>query len=212
MQRVTAGEILDGVWRFEAIHPEWTEEDGGEEGWEPLVGWWAVRAPAGLVLVDPLVDDWEAIDRLVEDHDGCAGIIRTIHWHQRSIAHAAARYHAEVWAGPYRGHPPAPALDHEVSDGDELFGGIVAYEMERDDEIALWLATQRALTFGDAMLRRGEGQLRVCPDSWTQPPGGPPRLRARLRELSELPVEHVLVSHGTEMVGEGRESLRAATT
>jgi glyoxylase-like metal-dependent hydrolase (beta-lactamase superfamily II) len=206
------GEILDGVWRFEARHPEWTEEEGGEDGWEPLVGWWAVRTPGGLVLVDPLIDDWPAIDRRVEVHGGCAGIIRTIHWHERSIAEAATRYHAEVWAKPYLGDRPAPAFDHEVSDGDELFGGIVAYEMERDDEIALWLAAQRALIFGDVMLRRHEGELRVCPDSWTQPRGGPARLRSRLRELTELPIEHVLVSHGQLVLGDGLSSLRAATS
>jgi hypothetical protein len=31
------GEIIDGPWRFEALHPEWTAEEGGEDGWEQSV-------------------------------------------------------------------------------------------------------------------------------------------------------------------------------
>jgi hypothetical protein len=39
----TTGEIIEGLWRFEALHPEWTEGEGGdEEGWEQQVAWWAV--------------------------------------------------------------------------------------------------------------------------------------------------------------------------
>jgi hypothetical protein len=208
----STGEILDGLWRFQAQHPEWTEWDGGEDGWDPVVAWWALTVAAGLVLVDPLIDDWRVVDGLVEVHGGCAGIIRTCHWHQRTIAEAARRYRTEVWAMRYQGDGEGPPFDRELSDREELFDSLVAYELERDDEVGLWLTNQRALIFGDAMLRRGDGQLRVCPDSWTQPPGGPRRLRALLRELTELPVEHVLVSHGPLVVGDGSSSLRAATS
>ncbi len=76
--------------------------------------------------------------------------------------------------------------------------------VERVDEIALWLPAQAALLFGDAMLRRATGQLRLCPNSWTQPNGGPARLRAVLGGLTRFPVEHVLVSHGPLVLGGGR--------
>jgi hypothetical protein len=58
--------------------------------------------------------------------------------------------------------------------------------------------------------RSGAGELRTCPDSWQQPSGGPARLRASLGGLAELPVEHVLVSHGPAVLGNGLVSLRAA--
>jgi glyoxylase-like metal-dependent hydrolase (beta-lactamase superfamily II) len=206
------GQILDGVWRFESVHPEWTEDEGGEEGWDSLVGWWAVGSPAGLVLVDPLVDNWPALDQLVEARGGCAGVIRTCHWHERSVAGAATRYDADVWAGSARLARVSPPHDHSVSDRAQLFEGITAFDVERDDEIALWVAPQRALVFGDAMIRRRTGELRVCPESWTQPPSGPARLRSLLRGLTELPVEHVLVSHGPLVLGDGERSLRAATS
>jgi glyoxylase-like metal-dependent hydrolase (beta-lactamase superfamily II) len=207
-----SGEVLEGVWRFEARHPEWTEDEGGEEGWDPIVSWWALSTPAGIALIDPLIDDWVAIDELVRANGGCAGIIRSCHWHQRSIAEAAVRYHAQVWAAPHSPEGRWPSFDGGLSDRQELFDRIVVLEMERDDEVALWLPTQRALLFGDAMLRGATGRLQVCPESWTQPEAGRARLEALLRELTELPVEHVLVSHGPLVLGDGLPSLRAATS
>jgi hypothetical protein len=62
------------------------------------------------------------------------------------------------------------------------------------------------------MLRTLAGDLRVCPDSWTQPEGGPARLRALLGALTVLPVAHVLVSHGPLVLGGGGASLQGATS
>jgi hypothetical protein len=111
-------EILAGLWRLTAVHPEWEE---GED-WDAEVSWWALRGPDGLVLIDPLVQEWEELDELVQGAGGCAGIIRTLHYHERSIPEAAARYRAEVWAR----RPPAAVsaghLDHAVPDGSALPG------------------------------------------------------------------------------------------
>ena len=212
MSDSTVGEIVEGLWRFEALHPEWTEDEGDEDGWEQNVAWWAVAVARGLVLIDPLVDDWNGLDRLLDDHGGCAGIVRTCHWHQRSIADVAGRYHAEVWAKlDPDGHAPH-AADHAVRDRDELFGELAVFDVERADEMALWLPRQATLVFGDAMIRTNAGELRVCPESWTQPEGGPARLRALLRALASLPVEHVVVSHGPLVLGDGAASLQAATS
>jgi len=59
-------EVLTGVWRDVARHPEWTEDEGGEDGWEPDVAWHAVATNDGLVLVDPLVDGVPVDATLVE--------------------------------------------------------------------------------------------------------------------------------------------------
>lgn len=202
--------ILDGLWRFEALHPEWSEDDGEAEGWEQLVAWWALATPGGVLLIDPLVDDWDATDRLVAGHGGCAGVVRMLHWHERSVAAAAERYKAPVWAlAPGPGVPELPR-DRPLADGGEVTSGVRAFVVERHDEVALWLPRQAALLFADAMLRRPSGELRVCPESWTQPDGGPARLRAVLARLAELPVEHVLVSHGPLVLGGGSAALAAA--
>lgn len=212
MTESTVGEIIEGLWRFEALHPEWTEQEGDEDGWEQSVAWWAVATPRGLVLIDPLVDDWEALDRLLDDQGGCAGVVRTCHWHQRSIADVVSRYHVDVWAKLHRDGGAPHASDHAVRDQDELFDGFRVLDVKRADEIALWLPRQAALVLGDAMLRSSGGQLRVCPDSWTQPEGGPARLRALLRAMTALPAKHVLVSHGPLVLGNGVASVEAATS
>lgn len=203
------GEVIPGLWRYVARHPEWTEDEGGEDGWEPRVAWWAMATDGGLVLIDPLVADWPALDRLVSAHGGCSGIVRTCHWHQRTIPEAADRYGAEVWARPSTSSETNTAFDHAVGDGDEAFGMRVI-AIERIDEIALWLPAQRALVFGDAMIRRGPGELRICPPSWIQPTGGRERLREVLASLTEMPVEHVLVSHGPLVLSDGPTALRDA--
>src|ERR1700729_454135 len=212
MVKSPTGEIVEGLWRFEAIHPEWTEDEGGDEdGWEQQVAWWALATPHGLVLIDPLVDDWDALDQLVADGGGSAGTVRTCHRHQRSVAEVAIRHSAEVWARqPSEGRAAHPC-DHAISDQDELWDELRVLDVERADEIALWLPRQAALVFGDAMIRTRAGDLRICPESWTQPEGGPARLRALLGALTGLPVEHVLVSHGPMVLGGGGASLQAAT-
>jgi glyoxylase-like metal-dependent hydrolase (beta-lactamase superfamily II) len=208
----TTGEIVGGLWRFEALLPDWTENESGEDGWEQQVAWWAVATPRGLVLIDPLVDAWDALDQLVADRGGCAGIVRTCHWHQRSVSDVASRYTAEVWAKQPGGDRVTHASEHAIRNQDELFDELRVFDVERADEIAVWLPRQAALIFGDAMLRTPGGELRVCPESWTQPEGGPARLRALLRALTALPVEHVLVSHGPLVLGGGGASLRTATS
>jgi hypothetical protein len=212
MRQGSTGQILDGLWRFEALHPEWTEDEGGGDGWEQSVAWWAVAAPGGIVLVDPLVDEWDGVDRLMAVEGGCAGVVRTCVWHQRSIGDVARRYEVEVWARPHPDDRVRHAFDHAVSDHEELFDVLRVIDVERADEIALWLPRQRALLFGDAMIRTESGELRVCPESWTQPTGGPARLRRLLGALADLPVEHVLVSHGPLLLGSGLASLRHATS
>lgn len=112
----TVGEIVEGLWRFEAQHPEWAEDEGDEDGWEQSVAWWAVAVAAGVVLIDPLVDDWEALDRLLDARAGCASVVRTCPWHQRSIADVVGRYDVEVWAKLHPdGRAPYP-IDHVVCD------------------------------------------------------------------------------------------------
>jgi hypothetical protein len=201
----SAEEILAGLWRFTARHPEWDQD----EDWDPEVAWWAALRPGGLVLIDPLVADWSELDRLVELAGGCAGILRTVFFHERSIAEASRRYRVEVWARrPPANVPPKP-FDHAVGE-EQLPGDLHAFDVLRDDEVAIWLPEQHALAFGDAMVRDPEGHLSMCPESWVKRVGGWPALRERLAPLAELEPQHVLVSHGPLVLGDGAESLPRA--
>jgi hypothetical protein len=156
MSESAVGEIIEGLWRFEALLPEWTEEESGEDGGEQSVAWWVIETPDGLVLVDPLVDDWEALDRLLADRGGCAGVIRTCHWHQRSIPEAGKRYNAQVWARCDSGGRAHHAFDLAVTDRDQLFDAVVVLDVERADTrpLAPLAARSSACAACDHSLRR----------------------------------------------------------
>jgi len=60
----TLEEIRPGLHRWTALHPEWSEDHGGVEGWEREVASVAYAGADALVLIDPIVvdDDWGEID------------------------------------------------------------------------------------------------------------------------------------------------------
>ena len=85
-----------------------------------------------------------------------------------------------------------------------------AIDALRADEVLYWLPEQRALVTGDVILGARDGGVRVCPDSWLPEKTSPQQFRKALRSVLDLPVEHVLVSHGEPVLGGGRNALRRA--
>ena len=110
--------------------------------------------------------------------------MRACHWHQRSIDEVVSRYPAPVWARRDPDGNVRHALDDAVEDRQVLFDRLRIIDAERADEVALWLPHQRALVFGDEMIRSAPGELRIRPESWTQPEGGSARLRSLLAGLT----------------------------
>ena len=48
-------ELVPGLWRWTAPHPDWSpEDDEGGEGWARDVGCLYLETPRALVLFDPL--------------------------------------------------------------------------------------------------------------------------------------------------------------
>ena len=78
-----------------------------------------------------------------------------------------------------------------IDPGDGLPGGLVAlYDGRGRDETPVWVPEQRALVFADA-LTAPHGELLVWDTAWHEQ-----RVLPALRELLELPFEHVIVAHG----------------
>jgi hypothetical protein len=200
-----AKEILPGLWRFTAIHPEWKAGDD----WEPVVAWWAVQTDRGLLLIDPLVDDWQELDGLIVHAGGCAGIARTCAWHQRSLAEAADRYAASVWARPSADPEAQRPFDRAIAPGEPLPGDLLVLEAVMDTEVTIWSAPHRALMVADVLIRDADGALSLCPESWIENQGGYEAVKEGLTDLLELGVENVLVSHGPLVLGRGLEELAA---
>ena len=194
-------QIAEGLWRWTTTHPEWRPD----ADWPAEVGCVFYEGPDTVVLVDPLVpvepDQRErflaALDRDVERAGRPLEIALTVHWHRRSIDELAERFGARIWTG--ESGEPSP-------------GGVEPIEADRKDEVLLWIAEHRALVAGDVLLGDDEGGVRLCPADWLPRGTTTADLREALRPVLELPVERVIVSHGTPVLEGAKEALSRALT
>ena len=183
-------EIVPGLRRWTSWHDHWEED----------VGSVAVDTPDGLVLIDPL-DPPPELGRP-------AHVLVTVYWHAREAAGLKAR----TWA-PSRSLRPLANRGVEAENAaDGLPGGIRAFPTARAAEAVYWLPEPRALVVGDVLLGAGakpratDEALRLCPERWLGK-ATHDDLRESLRPLLDLPVEHVLVSHGAPVLGGGKAAL-----
>src|SRR6185503_1371824 len=114
--------LAEGLWRWTALHPEWTPGQGGSDGWNQEVSCLYLEAPDHVVLIDPLVPGderdrfFEALDRDVERARRPVALVLSLYDHERSVGELRDRYDAEVWAPAERmerietpvAHPFAP--------------------------------------------------------------------------------------------------------
>jgi hypothetical protein len=182
-------EIAPGLYHWSAPHPSWDPdgEPGSADDWPQEVGSTLWRG----VFIDPQVPDslWPELDALV---DGPVVVLTTIRFHGRSRDAVLSRY----------------------GGGETLPDGVEAFPMDGFQETIYWLPEPRALVPGDLLIGDGEGGIRMCPESWLRAylPGGASaaELREALRPLLELPVEHVLASHWSPVIGRGHAALERA--
>jgi hypothetical protein len=182
-------DVAPGLWLWRVEHPDW--KPGLE--WQPLVASTVVESRSEVALLDPLAppDDTRAVwERLDAKPPTMVVVLKPDH--VRDVDLFVRRYGARAF-GPdvfFRGDAPETELEL-VLPGWELPGGLVAlYDGRGRNEAPLWLPEQRALVFADG-LTAPEGELLVWGTPWHEK-----RVLPALRELLELPFEHVIVSHG----------------
>ena len=212
----TPERLTDGVWRWTARHPEWHPGDFGSE-----VASFAVAANGDLLLIDPLLppESLAVLDLI----DGLLGkrlaILISVPYHVRSSEELWRCYRDQtdctIW-----GHAACAkrlgdrAGFREIELGVPLPTGVSAHAIGRPrrQETPLYLPSQRALAFGDAVAEV-DSKLRV----WST--GKVDDRRARwyrerfnptLEPLLELEFDRVLVTHGQPVMADGRAELRAA--
>jgi hypothetical protein len=196
-------ELRPGLYRWEARHPDAdpSPDPGSPADWGPDVGSVAYAADDALVLVDPLVpeereDLQRELDALVESHARPVVILTTLAFHRRSRDRLANRYRAST----SRAKRSLPSVVETI-------------QIKGAGETMVWLPDHRALIPGDRLLGDDAGGVRPCPESWLRYlPSGmrQPELREALRPLLDLPVEMVLVSHGTPVLADGRDAIARA--
>jgi len=182
---VEVRDVAPGLWLWRQPHPDWS----GSDEWDPLVSSFV----AGTTLFDPLAPppaEREVWDRLAATPPERAIVLKPDHVRDIDLF---VRWFGVRAYGPalfWPGDVPKTPLEY-LEPGAELPGGLKALHDGRGkQETPVYVHEQRALVFADAMTAP-HGELLVWATPWHVE-----RTLPALRELLELPFEHVLVSHG----------------
>lgn len=182
-------DVAPGLWIWRLEHPGWAPH----VSWEPPVTSTCVESGGEVALLDALAPPEDAIEiweRLDARPPTVVVVLKPDH--VRDVDLFVRRYGARAF-GPdlfFGGDAPETELEW-IGEGSVLPGGLVAlYDGRGRNETPLWLPEQRVLVFADALTER-DGELVVWGTPWHEK-----RVLPALRELLDLPFEHVIISHG----------------
>jgi glyoxylase-like metal-dependent hydrolase (beta-lactamase superfamily II) len=205
-------ELRPGLWHWEAPHPEWR----AGEPWDQVVSSYAIDVSKRLLLFDPMPLPSE-IDALVADRE--TAVVLTCPWHERATQTLVERLGLPVYtplpdtaeylmraygltaeqAGD--GSPDLVWLLKEgkgdarpYAAGDRLPVGVEAFPGQKPNDMVLWIESHATVIAGDTLVDFGDG-LHINP-RWLGPDVTREQVVEGLRPLLELPVEHVLATHG----------------
>jgi glyoxylase-like metal-dependent hydrolase (beta-lactamase superfamily II) len=204
-------ELEPGLWHWQASHPDWREG----EPWDQMVSSYAIDDGGRLLLFDPL-----GVPREIEDlaADRETSIVLTCPWHERDSRGLVQRLDAPVYS-------PAPdsaeylmqtygITAEQAGDGspdivwlragegewrpyesgDRLPVGIEVFPGHKSNDLVLWVEDRRAVVAGDTLADHGEGI--AINARWLVEGLTVEDVAEGLRPLLEMPVEHVLATHG----------------
>ena len=205
-------ELRPGLWHWTAPHPDWQPT----EPWDERVSSYAVGAGDRLLLIDPLAPPDELLER-AKGKD--TAILLTAPWHERDAQSLVERLGTPVFAPPPDtaedlmqkfgitaeqagdGSPDLVWLRtgeadkaHWYGAGDRLPFGAEAFPGREHNDLVLWIESHRAVVAGDTLVEFGSG-LEINP-RWLRPEVTREQVVDGLRPLLDLPVEHVLATHG----------------
>ena len=205
-------ELRPGLWHWEAPHPQW--ESGAP--WGPDVSSYAIDDGEGLLFFDPIAAPTE-LEALAGDRE--TAIVLTCPWHERDSRGLVERLGVPVYtplpdtaedlmrkwgltaeqAGD--GSPDIVWLlkegigeGHPYAAGDRLDVGVEAFPGQKPNDTVLWVESHGAVIAGDTLVDFGNG-LEINP-RWLSEDLTREQVAAGLRPLLDLPVEHMLATHG----------------
>ena len=205
-------EVATGLWHWQAPHAQWRST----EPWGPEVSSYAIDDGERLLLFDPLAVPTK-IEELAADREGA--IVLTNPWHERDSRDLVERlglpvytplpdtaeYIMEKWGLTAEqvgdGSPDVVWLLKEgigearpYAAGNRLDVGVEAFPGQKPNDTVLWIESHRAVIAGDTLVDFGNG-LEINP-RWLSPDMTREQVVEGLRPLLDLPVEHVLATHG----------------
>ena len=216
-------ELRPGLWHWQAPHAQWRST----EPWGPEVSSYAIDDGVRLLLFDPLAVPAK-IEEVATDREGA--IVLTNPWHERDSRELVERlglpvytplpdtaeYIMEKWGLTAEqvgdGSPDVVWLLKEgigearpYAAGDRLDVGVEAFPGQKPNDMVLWIESHRAVIAGDTLVDFGNG-LEINP-RWLGPDMTREQVVEGLRPLLDLPVEHMLATHGVPF---GRADLERA--
>lgn len=187
--------ILPDIWRW-----TWFSQDKRMD-----FNGYAVRLPAGLVLVDPAYsedDDWSELDKLGKP----SAIVLTNKDHERASDELRRRFGAPVWIH----EADAPLLqakpDRAFADQDRLFDAldVVRFtKLKSPGECGLLWRDRRALFVGDLVTGNPPGSIGLVMKHQ-----GKPEVLEDVRRLLELEFDSLLVGDGAPFLSSGPVAIR----
>jgi hypothetical protein len=205
-------ELRPGLWHWSAPHPAWAPS----EPWDQNVSSYAIDDGDRLLLFDPLAVP-SALEALVAGRE--TAIVLTAPWHERDSERLVARLGVPVYtplpdtaedlmreyditaeqAGD--GSPDLVWLLREnrgdvrpFTAGDRLTVGVDVYPGQKPNDTVLWVGSHCAVVAGDTLADFGEGI--AINSQWISKHMTREQVAEGLRPLLDLPVEHVLATHG----------------
>jgi hypothetical protein len=206
-------QLLDGLWTWTARHPDWGKP---ETSWEPDVRGYLAFADDATLLVDPLLEPSveDELAALVREHDRPVAIFVTIPWHLRSSPELLARFDGTAYSHPkLRARLEKDGHWRELEPGREHPGGVTAYPIgsPRTRETPIFLSSCQALVVGDTIV---ESRSAAAPRLWANVDPKPgsrvwyeKRYVPSFRPLLDLPVRHLLLTHGRPVLERGHDAL-----
>jgi glyoxylase-like metal-dependent hydrolase (beta-lactamase superfamily II) len=203
-------ELTSGVWHWTAPHPGWE----ASEPWDRNVSSYAIEDGERLLLFDPLGVPSEIEKRAVDRE---TAIVLTAPWHERDAQGLVERLGAPVytprpdtaedllrvydftapegWVSPdVKWLVDGDGEAHWYSAGDRLPVGVQAFPGQKRNDMVLWVESHRAVVAGDTLADFGEGP-QINP-RWLSKEVTREQVAEGLRPLLDLPVEHLLATHG----------------
>jgi len=204
--------LAPGLWHWKAPHPDWEPT----EPWDQHVSSYACDGERFL-LVDPLTVPGELLERAA-DRD--TAVVLTAPWHERDARRLVERLGVPVYSpvpdsAEYlmetygitaeqagEGSPDLAWLLREgigearpYDAGDRLDAGVQAFPGQKPNDMVLWIESHRAVVAGDTLVDFGNG-LEINARWLSQARATREQVVEGLRPLLDLPVEHVLPTHG----------------
>ena len=186
-------EVATGVWHWQAPHPEWNESE-----WPRLVSSYAIDDGERLLLFDPI----EPPDDLLTRRDVREWVVvLTNPWHERDTRALVEKHNPPVYVTDPEGSPDVAWLLSGESGEPHLYtadsglpaGVDAAFPGRQSNDLVLWIASRRTVVAGDTLVDFGGGLEIHEPWLWTTTRD---QVVSQLRPLLDLPVEHVLATHG----------------